>query len=191
MANHRAFHDDCSIANRADLIDAIGSGFEADYLMFPDWGGQPPVGWLAPFCPTPFENQGVIFHSAEHWFMYGKALLFSDVETASRILRQRLPMQAQQLGRNVRNFNEAIWEHEREQIMFGANLAKFTALPELRSYLLSTWPKILVQASAMDDTWGSGLDLGDPLVRRPATWPGKNLGGFSLMQVRERLRASS
>lgn len=191
MASASPLQGEFPIANRVELCSAVANGLQADYLMFPDWGGQPPIGWLAPFCPTPFESQGMQFPSAEHWLMHAKALLFGDLETAARILRQRLPMQAQQLGRNVRNFDESLWEHERERIMFEANLAKFSNLPELRSYLLSTWPMVLVQASAMDDTWGSGLDLGDPMVRHPTRWPGQNLGGFSLMQVRQHLRSSA
>jgi predicted NAD-dependent protein-ADP-ribosyltransferase YbiA (DUF1768 family) len=49
---------------------------------------------------------------------------------------------------------------------------------------------VRVQASALDTVWGSGLDLDDPFLPRPAEWPGRNLVGFSLMKVREDLASN-
>jgi predicted NAD-dependent protein-ADP-ribosyltransferase YbiA (DUF1768 family) len=55
-------------------------------------------------------------------------------------------------------------------------------LPELSAYLLSTWPEVLVQTSALDTVWGSGLDLADPFLACLGNWPERNLVGFSLMK---------
>lgn len=175
--------------SRAQLVVAAQSGFQARYLVFPDWGGEPPEGWLAPFAPTPFQAQGVSFMSAEHWMMHAKARLFGDEDIAEKILRARTPMQAQELGRRAQGFSESVWKEQRETVMFNANLAKFSTLAPLRDYLLSSWPKILVLASPNDVIWGSGLDLADPMLCSPSRWPGQNLGGFSLMRVCEHLRS--
>jgi ribA/ribD-fused uncharacterized protein len=175
----------------AALDEAIRAGARPTYLMFPDWGGAPPAGWLAPWTPTPFVTSLGRFGSAEHHFMHGKALLFGDEASAGKIVRAVSPGQARELGRRVRGFQENTWIAERKRLMDEANLAKFRALSELLSYLLSTWPAVLVQASALDTVWGSGLDLEDPFLRSPGQWPGQNLVGFSLMKVREELRASS
>ena len=120
--------------------------------------------------------------------MHAKALLFDDHAIADRIMRAVSPGQARELGRRVRGFREEMWIAKRARLMEEANHAKFCALPELSAYLLSTWPRVLVQASALDTVWGSGLDLDDPFLPRPGTWPGMNLVGFSLMKVREELR---
>jgi len=164
------------------------SGARPTFLMFPDWGGAPPVGWLAPWTPTPFVTCAGRFGSAEHHFMHGKALLFGDESIAERILRASLPGQARELGRRVQGFQEDVWISARKRLMDDANLAKFRALPALGIYLRSTWPIVLVQASALDTVWGSGLDLEDPFLQSPGHWPGQNLVGFSLMKVREELR---
>jgi len=170
--------------SRAALAAAVACGARPSFLCFPDWGGEAPLGWLAPWTPTPFVTDAGSFGSAEHHLMHGKAVLFGDGETAARILRATSPAQARELGRRVRGFREATWIAERVRIIDSANRAKFQALPELRAYLLSTWPKVLVQSSALDVVWGSGLDLDDHCLPKPKEWPGENLVGFSLMRVR-------
>lgn len=176
-----------NLASREALADAVRRGHHPTFLVFPDWGGVPPLGWLSPWIPTPFVDRGLTFISAEHRMMHGKAELFGDRETAEKILRARLPMQARDLGRQVQGFTEATWQEQREAVIFEANLAKFSALPDLKSFLLSTGSAVLVQASPLDKVWGSGLDLADPMLPDPKRWPGMNLVGFSLMRVRERL----
>ena len=141
------------------LARAVADGARPSLLCFPDWGGAPPAGWLAPWTPTPFETSGGRFGSAEQHFMRAKAMLFGDQAVADRIMRTATPGQARELGRRVRGFQEEVWI-----------------------------PALLVQASALDTVWGSGLDLDDPFLSRPGEWPGRNLVGFSLMKVREELR---
>lgn len=173
------------------LAQAVRSGAQPDYLCFPDWGGAPPLGWLAPWSPTPFETAAGVFGSGEHHFMRGKALLFGDKEVATKIVRAKSAGQARELGRRVSGFREDLWIRERGRVMDNANRAKFSALPELAAYLLSTWPAVLVQTGALDHVWSAGLDLGDTFLSRPDRWPGQNLVGFSLMRVREELRAAA
>jgi ribA/ribD-fused uncharacterized protein len=170
------------------LARAVADGARPNFLCFPDWGGAPPEGWLAPWTPTPFETSAGHFGSAEQHFMHAKAMLFGDQAVADRIMRTASPGQARELGRRVRGFQEEMWIAKRIRLMEEANRDKFCALPKLSAYLLSTWPAVLVQASALDTVWGSGLDLDDPFLPRPGEWPGRNLVGFSLMKVREELR---
>jgi ribA/ribD-fused uncharacterized protein len=171
------------------LADAVRTGVQPIYLSFPDWGGAPPLGWLAPWTPTPFETEAGKFPSGEHYFMHAKARLFGDHAVAEKILRASSPGQARELGRRITGFTDALWESERGRLMDETNCTKFSALPELAAYLRSTWPAVLVQASALDVVWGSGLDLADVFLPRPERWPGQNLVGFSLMKVREELRS--
>ena len=170
------------------LVQAVTAGAKPTYLAFPDWGGEPPLGSLAPWSPTPFETHAGHFGSAEHHFMHGKALLFGDHAVAAKILRAVSAGQARELGRRVTGFREEVWVAERARVMDEANRTKFFALPKLADYLSSTWPAVLVQVSALDTVWSSGLDLGDPFLPQPRRWPGQNLVGFSLMKVREALR---
>ena len=68
-----------------------------------------------------------------------------------------------------------------------ANLPKFATNSVLKAFLLSTGASILAEASPVDRVWGTGLDEFDRAARDPAKWPGLNLLGFALMDVRDRL----
>lgn len=119
--------------------------------------------------------------------MHGKALLFGDFETAERIVTAKTSWMARELGAAVRGFDEATWEKHRFEVAVKANLPKFSSIPSLREFLLSTGDAILVEASPVDRVWGNGLDESDQNARDPRKWPGLNLLGFALMEVRAHL----
>lgn len=54
--------------------------------------------------------------------------------------------------------------------------------------LLGTGGRVLVEASPVDRIWGTGLAADHPHSTSPEHWPGLNLLGFALMEVRQRLR---
>jgi ribA/ribD-fused uncharacterized protein len=71
-----------------------------------------------------------------------------------------------------------------------ATYAKFTTSThavELRGRLLATGERELVEASGRDWTWGAGMDIAAARTHT-GKWPGKNLLGEALMEVRARLR---
>lgn len=70
-------------------------------------------------------------------------------------------------------------------------MAKFGQHPELRDFLLGTGNRVLVEASPRDRIWGIGLAADDDRATSPAHWPGLNLLGFALMEVRHRLQAGT
>lgn len=127
--------------------------------------------------------------SSEQAMMYGKAMLFGDREIADRILVAKTSFQAKALGAMVRGFDEAVWARERFGIVVDANLGKFAMVPALRRFLLSTGDAVLAEASPTDRIWGIGLDEFDRHAKSPDRWPGLNLLGFALMEVRSRLGA--
>jgi ribA/ribD-fused uncharacterized protein len=68
------------------------------------------------------------------------------------------------------------------------NLAKYEQCKGLRRKLLQTGQKGLVEASPMDTIWGIGLDEAAREMPR-ALWPGQNLLGQVLMEVRAEMVA--
>jgi ribA/ribD-fused uncharacterized protein len=170
-------------------LEAAGRAFE--YVHF--WGHSPEAdgsagrGCLSQWWPAGFEDDGHRFASAEHYMMAHKAWLFDDAASAKKILNAGHPGEAQALGRKVRGFNQVVWEAERFEIVVRGNLAKFGQHPDLRTYLLSTKHRVLVEASPRDRIWGIGLGETDPLANSPSTWKGLNLLGFALMEARSKL----
>lgn len=129
------------------------------------------------------------FGCAEQYMMHGKALLFGDVEIAAKILAVAHPRDHKALGRNVKNFDDAVWKREREAIVLAGNRAKFTQNPELLELLLATAGTTLVEASPRDRIWGIGLSASDPRAHDPAQWRGQNLLGAILTRLRDELAA--
>ena len=167
---------------------------EALELLF-FWGHRPlPNGKIGTSClsqwwAAPFEHDGDLYATAEHFVMVSKARLYGDEAIAEHILKSSAPEEAIELGRDVRGFEQSVWIAARYDIVVAANRAKFIGHPELGVYLTQhTGQKILVHANPSDHLWGIGLAPQDIRARRPTQWLGKNQLGFALMQVREELR---
>jgi ribA/ribD-fused uncharacterized protein len=164
------------------------------FLFF--WGHQPEhdgsigKGCLSQWWPCSFVVDGQQFASAEHYMMWRKALLFNDVSVAAQVLEARTPAEAKALGRSVSGFSSSAWDSARLSIVVDGNLAKFGQDPSLRSYLLGTGSRVLVEASPQDRVWGIGLVASDPRASDPSSWLGLNLLGEALMEVRSRLSAA-
>jgi ribA/ribD-fused uncharacterized protein len=178
---------------KADLIQAIDQGQIFKYLFF--WGHQPsPDGTITATCfsqwweGNPFTVDRITYPTAEHYMMAEKARLFGDHPTAERILQTTHPKQAKDLGRQAQGFNETLWNEHRCAIVIRGNYHKFTQHPPLQTFLLQTGNRILVEASPVDAIWGIGLDRQARAASNPHQWPGLNLLGFALMQVRAQLR---
>ena len=176
---------------REELIESWDPERPLPIVFFPDsggsWHGEPGPASLSQWGPFPFEHDGRSFPTAEHWMMHGKARLFGDHEMAEAILRSRTPWQAKEYGRRVRGFDPAVWEVHAQAIVVEGNLLKFRQHPRFGAWLASTAPAVLAEASPTDEIWGIGLSESDRAARDPRRWPGRNLLGFALMQVREKL----
>ena len=181
-----------SIRSVDELITEIGAGAKFKYLYF--WGHTgkgigPHI--LSQWYPAEFHEKGVLFKSAEHYMMYKKALLFSDLETAKSILAADDPGKVKALGRQIKNFEDSKWMLNRFDIVVEGSVLKFGSDPSLLAFLLNSNPRVLVEASPRDKIWGIGLDAKNELAENPFKWKGQNLLGFALMEARGKLLASA
>ncbi|MDL5046930.1 NADAR family protein [Oscillatoria amoena NRMC-F 0135] len=83
-----------------------------------------------------YEIDGIHFNTAEQCMMYGKAMLFGDVEIAQKVLTVKHPRDQKALGRQVKNFIPEVWEREAKNIVYKANYAKFTQNENLKKILV-------------------------------------------------------
>ncbi|MDE9519380.1 NADAR family protein [Xenorhabdus bovienii] len=174
------------------LCERYQSGKKLKYLFF--WGHKNnhtdyiTKSCLSQWYPVPFIVNNVSYSSAEHYMMAEKARLFNDFATREKIINAKNPGAAKAYGREVRGFNQSIWDEHRLAIVIDGNLAKFSQNDALTEFLLNTGDKILVEASPVDRIWGIGLAEGFANIENPLTWNGLNLLGFALMAVREELK---
>lgn len=182
----------CSIRDRQSLIEAMQKGYRPKWIFF--WGHTPDKdGSITKTCFSqwwsghPFAVDGITYRTAEHYMMAGKARLFGDDEMLREILNVGHPNEVKALGRKVRNFDPERWGAACSEIVVQGNLAKFGQHSELKSLLLGTGNRIIVEASPRDRIWGIGMGAKNPNAEKPQSWRGQNLLGFALMEVRERL----
>ncbi|WEW61788.1 hypothetical protein PRK78_007284 [Emydomyces testavorans] len=148
---------------------------------------EQPYGFLCQWFPSPFEENGVFFATAEHYMMFQKAVLYSDESTAARILAAKTPADAKYLAKNIDMSKDRgkRWEREKYRVVERGSYLKFSQNPALKERLLETGKSELVEASPKDRVWGIGFPAQVAEENRMA-W-GTNLLGLALMSVRERL----
>jgi len=147
------------------------------------WGGV-----MSQWARSKFVIDGVEFNTCEQYMMYKKALMFHDYEIASDIMKADRPREQKALGRKVSNFNKEFWEKYCREIVYDANMAKFTQNPDMLDELMFTVGKTLVEASPKDAIWGIGLTAEDPLAQDRKTWKGTNWLGEAIERVRDELQ---
>ena len=121
--------------------------------------------------------------------MAQKARLFHDPERYTAILRASGPRECKDLGRRVTPFDPGAWDAVKYETVKTANRAKFGQNPDLRETLLGTGGAVLAEASPYDTVWGIGLDAAGAARLSPSEWPGQNLLGRVLMDLRTEFSA--
>ena len=145
-------------------------------------------GYLSNWFPAPFDYAGLSYTSAEQFMMAQKAILFGDYEIYNEILLEHDPEVIKALGKEVLNYDDAVWAKLRQPMMRRGIRAKFQQNPFLLEQLLDTGDALLAECAPQDRIWGIGLPVEDPRVQDPRKWQGENLLGHTLMQVRADLR---
>lgn len=166
------------IEKRMSWIDKY-SKITPTHIYF--WGGS-----LANYFDCPFEWNNRKFLSSEQAYAYAKAVLF-DKSYIQTILDCPFAQVAENLGRQVPNFDEAIWSEKRYNVMLDILKAKFYSDDFLKDELLSTEGKVLVFANENDTVWGVGLGSYSNNILEEENWKGQNLLGKALMEIREEM----
>jgi ribA/ribD-fused uncharacterized protein len=164
---------------------------------------QEPYGFLCQWyrCRFTDPDSGLEFTCAEQWMMWNKAQLAGDEVSARTIMSTTSPRKQKQLGRDVEGFDADAWDKIKLDVVERGNYLKFTQGTNvasmkmgdegdpvsLKSLLLATEERELVEASRFDRIWGIGFDAQQALVTPREKW-GESLLGTALMNVRERIR---
>lgn len=138
-----------------------------DYLLFWEWDvtATNPVSiacfsqWFArSFTDNKYPD--VTFLTAEHYMMYGKAMLF-EPSVADAIIHAKTPKEAKRLGREIKGFDREVWNEHADDIVERASYLRFKQHPDLLPHLLVTGEKTLVEANPDDRIWGIGFSVED------------------------------
>ena len=174
-----------TIRNRYD------AGEKLEFIFF--WGHHQngtrvTQACLSQWYPAQFVIDGITYRCTEQWMMAEKARLFGDEYNRKKILEAKEPKEMKSLGRQVRNFNADVWNNQAQAIVTKGNIAKFSQNPELKSFLLNTGNKVLVEASPYDKIWGIGMGRDEDGIKNPHNWKGTNWLGLCLMEARDAIK---
>ncbi len=149
------------------------------------WKDNEENGWFSNWYRRKFIIDDFEYIFVEQYMMARKAKLFHDAKRYTAILRSSSQRECKELGRLVTPFDSEAWSAVRYEVVKTANKAKFEQNPDLKIRLLETGDAILAEASPRDYIWGIGLDASTAAGINPAEWPGQNLLGRILMELRD------
>lgn len=145
-------------------------------------------GYLSNRYPATIVLNDILYQSVKQYTLHQKALLFHDLEAAEKILAAQSDAELDAASLGIRDYNVKLWHGARQIIVFRGLIRKFKQHRDLLQDLLSTRDEVLVGCDPDDPVWGIGLPLGDPRCSDIDAWPGQNLLGLTLMQVRRFLQ---
>ena len=148
---------------------------------------EEPCGWLSNWYLSPFDLDGQHFTSMEQYIMYRKCMVFGDRASAEAILATDDVATQKEIGRNAVGYIDTVWAGMRQIAAYEGLLAKFGQNPDLKEKLLNTGDAFLVECAGSDRIWACGIRLNDDRRCDMANWKGKNILGFALMEVRNKL----
>lgn len=158
---------------------------EANMVFF--WHEYEENGCFSNWYTSPFVIDDFRYQHVEQYLMAQKAKLFHDSEMYTAILRANTPDECKKLGRKVTPFDANTWENARYGILKAGLFAKFSQNKKLKAALLATGNATLAEASPYDDIFGIKLSAETAKHISPEQWPGRNLLGKALMEVRDEL----
>lgn len=153
------------------------------------WGGI-----LSNWAKSPFEARltsyaaPIKFNSSEQYMMMTKAELFGDHVTGQKIMETLDPRIQKSLGRAIRSYSDEMWNPVARDRSYVGVYQKFMQNESMKTALLGTGEKIIVEASPFDIKWGVGLEHLDPAIFDKTKWRGTNWLGHMLMRARDDIR---
>jgi ribA/ribD-fused uncharacterized protein len=141
-------------------------------------------GFLSNRYESKFTAHGHDFTSMAQYLAYRKAVMIGDRRQSCNILRKHDPAEISDVSFAGRPELEAMWVGQKQIVAYQGLVAKFVQNDYLASKLLNTGSKILAACIPDDMYWGIGFSQNDERCCCMEEWEGKNILGFSLMQVR-------
>ncbi len=125
-------------------------------------------------CTTKIGN--MTFKTSEHGYQWFACMEHMDADIAEKVYHAKSPLDAKRLAANVKMQNSKVWSifFLRYDIMKKVLIGKATSSKRFSDALLDSGDKLLVECSATDLYWGSGLDLHLTSTTNPEYYPGLN-----------------
>jgi ribA/ribD-fused uncharacterized protein len=144
--------------------------------------------FLSNMFEAPIQVEGITFPTVEHYFQWSKAKQFGDANMQEKILKTESAKSVKAYGKKVTPFDKEIWSEMSARVMKTGVKAKFMQHPELLKKLRDTGTRPLAEADPRGKVWGIGTSAETSKAKDPERWPGQNLMGKILMEIRSELK---
>lgn len=169
--------------------------------------------------PAKIEYKDMTFSSAGQFLLYSKAKLFNDERTANKIMNMNKQdimadflsgsltsenimtnklkakiwesnqQEIKELATGIVGYNEQIWKGKIMSILGVAIREKYNQNSHLKQHLLSSKNKKIIYATPTDKLLGAGLNKSEILKSTSDNWPGENLLGNMLDELKNSYKA--
>lgn len=151
-------------------LDPILHIESVDHVPLCFYSALMPTAWLGNYSPHPVRIDGFVWPTVEHFFQAEK---FQNLALRQLVRLSTSPQVAKSLAWSFSSEIRSDWSTARIDIMHRGLRAKFDQHPYLRSPLISTKSRELIERSSIDHFWG-----------RSPCGEGTNMTGTLLMSLR-------
>ena len=137
---------------------------------------------------APMQIEGTTFPTVEHYFQWSKAKQFGDAASQAKILKTASAKSVKAYGKKVTPFDAEVWKEKAVQVMKAALKAKFMQHPDLLAKLRATGDRPIAEADPRGKYWGIGTSADTSKAKDPTRWPGQNMMGKLLTELRTELK---
>ena len=133
------------------------------------------------YCKMTMDN--ISFPTSEHAYQWHACMNHLCNDQAEKVMCAKTPREAKQIASQIKT-NSIIcdWKTSRYGVMKKVLLAKAETNQQFRDELLGSGDTLLVESSASDLYWGSGLSYNLTLTTHPDFYPGKIAWGSSCVK---------
>lgn len=158
-------------------------------LAKPNTGITPVHGETNPLSnmyPCTLKALGKDFNSVEQAYQYSKAIRRGQLDVATSICSAPTPMMAKKQAKFLK-YDKNWTKKEKSSLMSQLLEAKYAQVQEFKDALQQTGKNTIVETVPGEYTWGSGITEKATLNTKKKSWPGENLMGRLLEDLRTSL----
>ena len=133
------------------------------------------------FYKCEFHEGGLTFNCLEQYVIHKNALTIKDEKLADSVLGVHDPVVMKSMAKG--KFGKIDLDIKQDHVKNGMRL-KYSQNEDLKQYLKDTGTTTLAESSPFDLTWGTGRRMTHDQAFDKNNWPGQNLHGKLLMEVR-------
>ncbi len=140
------------------------------------------------YYPCDITYKEKTFRSLEHAYQWEKAMYLGKDDIAQSIIEAEHAGAARAIARdNIDPDDAKGWEEKSADVMWNLIVQKAECHVPFKHALMETGDCFLAEATS-HPLWASGLDVQTTKKTKPEFWPGKNLLGEQLMELRSKLQ---